>query len=156
MNLYRNLDEYRHSTAQAAALSRVPEKSLRNWMARGVVSVGRRHFLGRYEFSTLDVLRLAIVQVLQEHVAISLEESASVAEALIPAIRGTSWPGDWLLLARSADDGSWLAGWRDTPGSNPPGLNRAPHLCIPIGAIVGDVCQAAGLTTPNLTPSEDQ
>lgn len=74
------LTERQFTLPEAAVLSRVPQRSIRNWIARDVIQLGERHFLGRWMFSTLDVLKLAVMHNLCVEMTFSPPIAARVVE----------------------------------------------------------------------------
>ena len=74
------LTEPMFTLPDAAFLSGVPEKSIRNWMARDVLRIGQKHFAGRWTYSVLDVLRLSIMHSLAVNISLPVRQAAHVAE----------------------------------------------------------------------------
>jgi hypothetical protein len=55
-------DKRQFTLLETAWLAQIPPRSLRNWMARGSVNIGTKHFVsGRWSFSIDDALRLAVM-----------------------------------------------------------------------------------------------
>jgi hypothetical protein len=82
-----HLAERQFTLGEAATLSRVPHRSIRNWMARDVIVLGERHFLGRWMFSVLDVLKLAVMHDL----CVKMTFSPSIAAKLAEAVAQVAW-----------------------------------------------------------------
>ena len=75
-----HFDEYQFTLADASFLSGVPQKTIRNWLARDVLRVGKKHFLGRWTFSFLDAVRLAVMRDLTTIVTLPLADAARLAD----------------------------------------------------------------------------
>jgi hypothetical protein len=73
------LAEHQFTLADAAFLSGVSDMSIRNWMARDVLDIGRKHVLGRWLFSLLDILKLCIMHDLAVRMAFNPRHVAGVA-----------------------------------------------------------------------------
>jgi hypothetical protein len=82
-----HLAERQFTLGEAATLSRVPHRSIRNWMARDVIVLGERHFLGRWMFSVLDVLKLAVMHDL----CVKMTFSPTIAAKLAEAVAQVAW-----------------------------------------------------------------
>ncbi len=151
----------------AAFLSGVPDKSIRNWMVRDVLRIGRKHFAGRWIFSVLDVLRLSVMHNLTVNMSFNPKHAAEVAEiaatiATDSTARDTSgafldtadghrpnknlvisWGADGLPLVAVADiksAGGYRASYPPPAGGDPETepLRRA-HVVVPVTAIFHDL-----------------
>jgi hypothetical protein len=86
------LDEAAYTTGQVAALSGVPEKSVRNWDARGVLPLGESHFTGRRLFTLTDALKLAVMADLTGRVGVSPSDAAGAATLVARAVIAAAPP----------------------------------------------------------------
>lgn len=76
--------EYEFTLGEAAQFAGVPEKTLRNWIDRNVIKVGKQSILGRRMFCLLDIIRISICNDLVQQVRV--EPSAAATIAVSPAI----------------------------------------------------------------------
>jgi hypothetical protein len=74
--------EYQFTLAEAAAVSGVSEKNIRNWLARDVLKIGKKHFLGRWLFNFLDLVRLTVMNDLTQQVAMQPVEASQIANGV--------------------------------------------------------------------------
>ncbi|MBF0391900.1 MAG: MerR family transcriptional regulator [Alphaproteobacteria bacterium] len=156
--------EYQFTLAEAAALSGVAEKTIRNWLAREVLKIGKRHILGRWLFNVIDLVRLAVMNDLTQQIAMPPAEASQIANAQgITDIVGRMTMRDESGQLLESADGyrpniNFLVAFHEgelvgfavnikTPGNlYPPhhgdvanaALRRA-HVVIPIYATVGDL-----------------
>lgn len=156
------IDEHFLTTADAAFLARIPEKSVYNWRHRKVLQIGRREWIsGRWLFSICDVLRLAVLHDLCIRWGLSLYEGAQIAGYAVQlAFDATErdasgrlvGKGEKNLLISRDDEGTLRAGLLNVrePGLYlpPPGreddldhreLLRSAHICLPVSSLFADV-----------------
>lgn len=76
--------EYEFTLGDAAQFAGVSDKTLRNWIDRNVIKVGKRSILGRRMFCLLDIIRISICNDLVQQAR--LEPSAAASIAGSPAI----------------------------------------------------------------------
>src|SRR4051812_37079304 len=74
------LDEYQFTLAEAAQVSGVAEKTVRNWIGRDVLKVGQKHFTGRLIFNFLDLVRLSVMNDLTTTVPLLPADAVVIAE----------------------------------------------------------------------------
>jgi Helix-turn-helix domain len=80
------LADYLFTTAEACRMSGLPEKSLRNWLSRGVLPQLGARFGDRLMFSLIDVLRFAALHDLTSRVLMPPADAAGVAELAVRQI----------------------------------------------------------------------
>lgn len=56
-----NFSQLQYTLAEVAFLGIVPERSVRNWMGRGVIKVGRQNSSARWYFSFLDAVKIRVL-----------------------------------------------------------------------------------------------
>jgi len=157
-----HFEEYQFTLADVAFLSEVPQKTVRNWLARDVLKVGKKHFLGRWAFNVLDAIRLAVMRDLTTFATVPLADAARLAElaaseALKSTIRNPTgqllsaadgFRPNVMVLAGVDEQGqtkAWVANIKN-PGHYyaPHYLDgdrkalRRTHIVIPVTAIMGD------------------
>ena len=71
------------SLAEAAFAAGAAEQDVRNWLARKVIPIGKKHRLGRWMFSAVDIITLQIVNNLVENCGLSPSNAAVVTQALV-------------------------------------------------------------------------
>jgi DNA-binding transcriptional MerR regulator len=165
-----HLEEYQFTVADVAFLSGVPQKTIRNWLTREILKVGKKHFLGRWTFNFLDVVRLRTMYDLAVRLAVPLDTAAIAAEHVAKLAMDTTKrdartgkllddrdgyrPNVNLLLSMD-HQGKWHALVADIkePGRYyPPTYEevqsspshaplRRAHLVVPVYAIVRDVME---------------
>jgi hypothetical protein len=74
-----DLEGYSYTLPEAARVSDVAERNLRNWIDRKVLVVGKRHFSGRWMFNLLDCLRTNVCHDLITRSAIEPKHAAKLA-----------------------------------------------------------------------------
>lgn len=160
-----NIHDYRFTVAEAALVTGNVEKNVRNWLVREVVDIGERHYLGRWVFSYLDLVRLEVMRDLTQ-LSVSAAEAGQVAEAaalravelgvrdsvsgaLVEGADGIR-PNINFVVARGRD-GKILVGRADikNPGNYyPPHFRdeagaplRRTHIVVPVDALIGDLTE---------------
>jgi hypothetical protein len=169
------LAEHQFTLSDAAFLSGVPAKSIRNWIARDVLPLGHRHFLGRWLFSLLDILKLSVMHDLSVRLSFNPRDAARLAEmAGAIAMDSTARDASGQLLDSADgfrpnrnivvsfnDDGLPLAGVADirNPGNYyPPAAGnpdtaplRRAHVVVPVTSIFHDMLlRTEALTRSNV------
>lgn len=156
------LTEPQFSLPDAAFLSGVPHRSIRNWMARDVIEMGQRHFTGRWQFSMLDVVKLTVMHDLAVRMGFNPKLAATVADAAADIVMKSSardasgelldlkadfqpnrnivinYTDDdkpMMLVADSANPGSYYPPGRGDPTTAP--LRRS-IVVVPVTAIFHD------------------
>ena len=162
------LAEYQFTLGDSAFLSRVPDKTIRNWLARGVIAVGKRHFVGRWTFNMLDIIKLTVMYGLM----VRLQLPPASAVLLAEAVAQDAWDGtardhggkllsddgvkpNRNLLVAFDDNGQVVAAWADikkagfcyaasakgSPLLSPEQVEafRHPHVVIPTTALIHDL-----------------
>jgi hypothetical protein len=89
------------STAEAATMSGVAEKTLRTWMARGMVAPSGRTAEGRRRFNLLDGIRLSVAHNLIKQVKIPTTGALNIARRVV---------ADIVAAAEKDSDGSPVIG----------------------------------------------
>lgn len=148
------LDDRCFTSAKAARLSGVSEKDLENWAARGTLEVGEKLPSGRWLFSFLDILALAVMHGLTRRVPIGPRPAVQAAQA-VAAYVAAQMPRDAagsvlcdvtripstqaIVLARTDDE--WRCdvvaigrGYADRAGPW-----SAAHIVVPIAELFADV-----------------
>lgn len=74
------LTELQFTLGEAATLADLSHRSVRNWQHRNAIRIGHKHFLGRWQFSVLDVLKLAVMHDLCVRLSFNPTVAAKVAE----------------------------------------------------------------------------
>jgi hypothetical protein len=85
-----DINERRFTLPDTAFLARVPDKSLRNWMARSIITIGDKHWpSGRWYFSVIDALRLKTMHSLCVRPGLDFgpTKAAIIAELVVNAAR---------------------------------------------------------------------
>ena len=82
-----HLAEHQFTLAEAAMISGVPEKTIRNWLARGSLPIGLKHRLGRWLFSTLDIIRLRVMNDLTQNELVPMKPTDAAHLAAVVADR---------------------------------------------------------------------
>lgn len=83
-----DFNERRYTLPDTAFLARVPDVSLRNWMARHIFTAGEKHASsGRWYFSLTDALRLAVMHDLCVRPGLDFgpTKAAAIAELVVTA-----------------------------------------------------------------------
>lgn len=156
------LDEYQFTLTEAATVSGVPEKSIHNWMKRDILPIGRKHRLGRWQFSMLDLIRLATMHDLTQLVPLKPTDAARIADLVAKRAwerternlatgelrdleRGVRTNVNILVAFDEGEPKAWTATAGD-PAYYPPHYKntqcaplRKPHITIPADAIINDV-----------------
>jgi hypothetical protein len=141
----------------AALLARVPEGSLRNWLARDVMRLGIRTSAGRVLLSLLDILQLEIMHDLAVRGGFKASDAAQIAEIAAERVRnhgtGSAEHGRPVLnlIIGWNEEGELLASFVDLVG---PGFYRPParkdgddsynplrraHLVLPLASMWADL-----------------
>jgi hypothetical protein len=156
------LFERKYTLADVAFLGDVPEKSVRNWMNRGTIDIGKRTGSSRWYFHLLDALMIRVVGDLTVRLPLNPEHSAPIAFAVANAVMENAVDdcdrdkhgklvrqSNTNIIVGFNDDGSLLA-YRvdsgDIDRKYPPKLDNATdaplrraHLIIPASATFRDV-----------------
>lgn len=146
-----------YTVADAAVLARVPEISIRNWMARGTLNVGMRTAGGRVLLTLMDILRLEVMHDLCVRAAFKASEAAEIAEIVVEKVRkhgtGDASQGRPVmnLVVGWNEAGELVANFVDLVGPGfykpPPRLDgddsynplRRAHLVLPIASMWADL-----------------
>jgi hypothetical protein len=148
---------------EAAALSRVPQKSVRNWISRDVLRIGERHsFLARWMFSVLDVIRLRVMHDLCINLTFNPRDAARIADLvanlamdetkrdasgrLIDGADGVRPNKNVVVAFNGAGEAEVCVADIKTPGSYYPPLStggddplRRAHVVVPVSTLLNDV-----------------
>ncbi len=109
------LEDTQFTTAEIVEISGVPDKSIRNWLHRGLLEVGEIHFSGRRLYSLVDAIRLTVMQSLTNRVPLKPTDAVDAAELLVRYV---------LKHAPVDHHGRALLDLRDTP------ISRAYAIAI--------------------------
>ena len=121
-----DMEGYSYTLPEAARISDVAERNLRNWIDRKVLVVGKRHFSGRWMFNLLDCLRINVCNDLITRSAIEPKHAAKIASLdrlVVMAHQYASRPGPEITkkiefkaheqppthLVATFEDGEWLS-----------------------------------------------
>lgn len=144
---------YDFSAREAAALSLVPERTIRNWEYRRIsgVQIGRRTFVGRLQFRLVDIVTLHVMHYLSSCMGFSPENAAPIALAASelmcfavedPATGQQSY--NRVILVCCGDDGEIVTGLADSKGAfvqppnygqDPGSLLHKPYTIVPVDSI---------------------
>jgi hypothetical protein len=158
--------EYRFRAREAAALSGVPETTVRNWEARvDGMNIGRRIAFRRLRFCLADIVQLHVMYYLSARLGIALDVAVRVgAYAAEMACLAGSPLGNSILLGFN-DAGEILVGssFIREPGRYlPPSFEqdarhvlRRPHVMIPLDAITRDIAERMD-ASPDRTEANEE
>jgi hypothetical protein len=109
-------NEFQFTLSEAANVSGLSEKSLRNWVHREVVNVGGMHRTGRRLYSVLDIIELKVMAELTNAVAMPPTNAASLARyardrCLEMSLRDES--GELLYKGQKEENRKYLIAWFD-------------------------------------------
>lgn len=145
------VDEYRFTIRDAEFLSGVSQRNIRNWIERGVLSIGQRHFTGRWTLNLLDVLQVRVMEDLAVRMALPSAHLGNVVKFAADTM--TDWrngklPGENSNIMLAVDEnGAWLAGRMSIPhhAYRVPGRGdvnqalRRSHVVVPVTAMFEDI-----------------
>ena len=145
------IDEYRFTVRDAEFLSGVAQKNIRNWIERGVLSIGQRHFTGRWTLNLLDVLQIRVMDDLAVRMALpsaNMGESVKYAADTMKSWRNGKLTGTNANVVFAVhDNGEWMVGRFaiDNHGYRVPmrgDVNQAlrrSHVVVPVTAMFEDI-----------------
>lgn len=158
-------NEHQFTLREACYLSGVADDDLRNWLKRGILDMGKRHKLGRWLFSGIDVIQLRIINELKLgagiDVSTALRQLPLFTVRLLAILNGqgqqTNADGSpqtleyvWLergFKTAAGDRAPMLVPvwWNGSDGEMPDVMrhpdakwSRRPHIIVPIDAIILD------------------
>jgi len=140
---------------EIVAISGVKESSIRNWMVRGNLDLGEKHFGGKSYFSLIDALRVAAMQGMTSRAGIKPSDAKTASEMIVceivkraprdadgkPVLNPNSIPRNLALTLAVVDDATQV-GWIDPTQdgySDFRGSWGAAHIVVPVASLLANV-----------------